>query len=260
MKNLLVIVMLSVVLLCGCSDNGNSEITSDTTASASSNKNVEYFDTDAINESSDANDEIAVAWAKNGIIRCEVKVFMDTVHWQSDNDSSATMSNRTDLDGDGEDEHIEILSDPDTGEMSVCITMNEKTINLFGVVSQVFLDAVRQMPGGDDASNMPIYIDAACIDLDGDNKREIILAVGNDNGSLVVSILRYTGGNLLYEEAGGIKGTQNLRYVIVTTRNTIFAELYFTNPPSFDPEDMNYVEYEYDGNELKQIGYRLIRG
>lgn len=182
---------------------------------------------------------------------------MDTVLWASDYPSEDTMANRTDLDGDGEDEQIEIQSDQD-GSMSIWIGMNGKEVNLFSLVSQEFLDAIMEMPGGDDGSSLPIYIDAACIDLDGDDIREIILAVGNDNGALVFSLLKYSGEDFLYKEVGGAKGTEELRYLIITTRNTLFAELYFSDPPSDDPEDMNYVEFAHMDGELRLARYRNI--
>ena len=89
------------------------------------------------------------------------------------------MTNTSDLDGDGQEEQIEIQSDVDTGDMSVLVFMNDKAVNLFGLVSEEFIDEVNQMTGGDDC-------------------KEILLAVGNDNGALVVSLLKYTDGEFLY--------------------------------------------------------------
>lgn len=245
---ILLIIVFSVSLTVSC---GKKPVNNQNSINREIAEKADYFDVDYISGSFNASDDIAVTWQKSGLIRSEVKVFMDTVHWASDIPSSETMTNTSDLDGDGKDEMIEIQSGPDTGGMSVLVFMNGKTVNLFGLVSQEFLEAVKQMPGGEDGSGIPIYIDAACIDLNGDDYREILLAVGNDNGALAVSLLKYTGKDLLYNEAGGIKGTTELRYIIITEEKTLFAELFFSNPQTSEELPVNYVEFIYDGAELK---------
>lgn len=214
-----------------------------------------YYNTDTIKGSFNATDNPAVPLERIGLIRSETGVDMQSALWNSSYSASSTLSFESDLDGDGMDEDIDIDYFDDTKTIGVFLYMDDKVVELDMLASKDFFDAATEISG--DANGLATELDVACADLDDDCFKEIILAYGNDNGGLVISLLKYTGGEFLYEEAGGIKGTKGLRYIVVTAKNSLYTGLFFNHPAALDAPPTDYVEYGYTEGALELIGYKV---
>jgi len=243
------------------------------TASASSNTDtpsidVEYIDVDTIKGSLPGTGNFVNPWSDKGMIRTEnVEGMRYLAEWYLHAVSPITTFD-VDLDGNGEDETISIEADPALNfdneflNMSVYLITKDRRVNLYNLVSEDFhemraiiLESGMQRYNNDNSGFLRdswIGISVLCKDLDGDGQMEILLAVGEDYGKLVVSVLKYVGGNDYYQEVGGFKGTKKLRYTTISEKNTLFSRLYF----SPDDSTYYYVEFKYTGSGLEVLRYR----
>jgi len=240
-------------------DSGNTDVLS---------SDVEYIDVDTIEGSLPGTGNFVNPWSDKGMIRTEnVEGMRYLAEWYLHAVSPITTFD-VDLDGNGEDETISIEADPalhndnEFLNMSVYLITKGSRINLYNLVSEEFheMRAIILESGMEHYNNDQtgllvdswIGISVICKDLDGDGLMEILLAVGEDYGKLVVSVLKYVGGNYYYQEVGGFKGTKELRFTTISEKNTLFSRLYFS------PDDSTYyfVEFKYTGSGLEVLRYR----
>lgn len=210
-----------------------------------------YANIDELQGALNDNGATSFGWQSSGMIKSEGDVSMFHVCWATDYDTRLT-STKVDLDGDGKDDRLSIENDPETNSLVIIAEINGKRADLLSRVSEEYLIGLSNLV----SNNYFIpgtQIDASAVDLDGNGKKEIVIAAGNDNGILAVSVLRYTGGDNLYSDAGGFTGTKWLRFVIIRDSCSLYAQLYFTNSYG---SNTNYVEFEYAKNALTLARYR----
>ena len=242
--------------------------TQDSSNTDAPSSDVAYIDVDTIEGGLPGTGNFVNPWSDKGMIRTEnVEGMRYLADWYLHAVSPKTTFD-VDLDGNGEDETISIEADPalhndnEFLNMSVYLITKDSRINLYNLVSEEFhemraliLESGMERYNNDQTGLLVdswIGISVLCKDLDGDGLMEILLAVGEDYGKLVVSVLKYVGGNYYYQEVGGFKGTKELRYTTISEKNTLFSRLYFT------PDDSTYyyVEFKYTGSGLEVLRYR----
>jgi hypothetical protein len=207
-----------------------------------------YFDIRSFHGTENQKAYIPATWQKgSSILQSEVmKLAIETVLWPVGTDSP-TMSAETDVDGDGVNEALFFETEGANTIRGIFLTQGDKAVNLLNIVSDEFWNTIAPIVDQNGTFASGSVLQAYSLDLDDDGRKEIILAAGDDNEILAVSVLVYTGGQTLYQEIGGIIGR---RLLFVTADHTLYV-------PYGNSAYEYYVEFGYHDGSLGLIGYNM---
>ncbi len=207
-----------------------------------------YFDIREFNGSQNVRSTIPVSWQRgSSILQSEVMALdISMVLWPVGFDSQ-TMATETDINGDGADEGIWIETDGNMTLQGIFLSQGNTTVNLLSLVSSHFWDTISPIMDRDGTFAADCVLQADCLDLDNDGIKEILIAAGNNNDILAVSVLAYSGGQYLYREVGGIIGHKLL---FISEEVTMYV-------PYGNSQNGEYVEFGYRNEEFGWIGYNM---